>query len=302
MSKKFFVMLLAGAVLFTACGNINSGQEKIAVVDMKKIVSVHPDYAKLQQGEKMLLDLKQKRADQAELAKTQLESLAKLEELKRISERTYLTADYNTRMYAAEVKEAAKLQQVRKQVESDAESLIADRKENIEDSYRLKMFNLRLQLDSVRMSKDKKQALKDELALERGNREEKIYALEAEKAAYVKANMEPHRQLMQNNLQQESARLQEKISVQLQQSEDKYSQLYEKASPALKNMLNIMDKEISRQQSRNEAVRRQIDTDIEKTVKQLAKKNQYSIVFKDVRTNIQAEDITEQVINGLKNN
>lgn len=302
MSKKFFVMLLAGAVLFTACGNINSGQEKIAVVDMKKIVSVHPDYAKLQQGEKMLLDLKQKRADQAELAKTQLESLAKLEELKRISERTYLTADYNTRMYAAEAKEAAKLQQVRKQVESDAESLIADRKENIEDSYRLKMFNLRLQLDSVRMSKDKKQALKDELALERGNREEKIYALEAEKAAYVKANMEPHRQLMQNNLQQESARLQEKISVQLQQSEDKYSQLYEKASPALKNMLNIMDKEISRQQSRNEAVRRQIDTDIEKTVKQLAKKNQYSIVFKDVRTNIQAEDITEQVINGLKNN
>lgn len=302
MSKKFFVMLLAGAVLFTACGNINSGQEKIAVVDMKKIVSVHPDYAKLQQGEKMLQDLKQKRADQAELAKTQLESLAKLEELKRISERTYLTADYNTRMYAAEAKEAAKLQQVRKQVESNAESLIADRKENIEDSYRLKMFNLRLQLDSVRMSKDKKQALKDELALERGNREEKIYALEAEKAAYVKANMEPHRQLMQNNLQQESARLQEKISVQLQQSEDKYSQLYEKASPALKNMLNIMDKEISRQQSRNEAVRRQIDTDIEKTVKQLAKKNQYSIVFKDVRTNIQAEDITEQVINGLKNN
>lgn len=301
MSKKFFVMLLASAVLFTACSNINSGQEKIAVVDVEKVVSLHPDYVKLQEGKRILQDLKDKRADQEKLAKTQIESLARLEELKNISQRTYLTADYNTRMYAAEAKEAAKLQQVRRQVESDADNLIAARKEDIEDSYRLKMFNLRVQLDSVRMSKDKKQVLQEELSHARYNREEKIDALEAEKNKYIEVNMKPHIQSMHNNLQQTSAELQENIHRQLQQSEDKYSKMYEKASPALKNMLNIMDKEISKQQSRNEAVSKQIDDDIENVVKQLAKKNQYSIVFKDVKVNVQAADITEQVVQGLKN-
>lgn len=302
MSKKFFVMLLAGAVLCTACGNINSGQEKIAVVDIDKVISVHPDYARLKQGEKTLEDLKQKRTNQAELARTQLESLAKLEELKRISTKTYLTADYNTRMYAAEAKEAAKLQSVRKQIESDAEDLIAERKENIEESYRLKMFNLRVQMDSVRMPKDKKQELKEALSLERESREEQITALEEEKKAYIKVNMQPHVQLMHDNLEQESIRLQENINVQMQQSADKYNQLYEKASPALKNMLNIMDKEISKQQSRNDNMRKQIDADIEKAVRNLAEKNKYSIVFKNVKANIQAADITGQVIESLKNN
>ena len=74
--------IIAAALLISACStNVRGPQEKIAVINWEQAVSAHPQYAKLEQGEKILQDLLNKRKGQEELAKAQLSSLNKLRSL-----------------------------------------------------------------------------------------------------------------------------------------------------------------------------------------------------------------------------
>ena len=51
-------VIIAAALLISACSaNIHGPQEKIAVINWEQAVSAHPQYAKLEQGEKILQDL-----------------------------------------------------------------------------------------------------------------------------------------------------------------------------------------------------------------------------------------------------
>ena len=91
--------MLAAALLISACNpGVHSVQEKIAVVNWEQAVSAHPDYNRLQQGEKILADLVSKRKAQENLAKAQLSSLNKLRGLRQLSQQSFLTADFNTQM------------------------------------------------------------------------------------------------------------------------------------------------------------------------------------------------------------
>lgn len=91
--------IIAAALLISACStNVRGPQEKIAVINWEQAVSAHPQYAKLEQGEKILQDLLNKRKGQEELAKAQLSSLNKLRSLRQLSQQSFMEADFNTRM------------------------------------------------------------------------------------------------------------------------------------------------------------------------------------------------------------
>ena len=76
-------LIVMGALLISACGRAPAitGKDKIAVVDWQSAESSHPEYKKLQQGEKILKDLLDKRKAQEDLAKVQLGSLDKRKQL-----------------------------------------------------------------------------------------------------------------------------------------------------------------------------------------------------------------------------
>ena len=87
--------IIAAALLISACStNVRGPQEKIAVINWEQAVSAHPQYAKLEQGEKILQDLLNKRKGQEELAKAQLSSLNKLRSLRQLSQQSFMEADY----------------------------------------------------------------------------------------------------------------------------------------------------------------------------------------------------------------
>lgn len=299
MARIFFVVLLMLSMFLTACSNGEFLQKKFAVIDMEQVADRHPLAAKLKEEELVLQDLVQKRKNQELAARSQLESLDKLRELKSVSEKTYLSADYNTRMFAAQARENVRLQKLQVQAEQEAESVIAERKKEIEDAYQLKMFNLRVRLDSVKIGPDERASLEEELAVVRNSREEKLRLLDAEKSAYVEQKMTPFRQESKERLSEQADQLQLQVQKQLQQSEAKYNDMFKDASPALKNMFAIMDREIKKQQDKNSKIKQQIDQDIEKIVADLAAKNNYEIVFREVKVNVNAEDITSQVISAL---
>ena len=293
--------IIAAALLISACStNVRGPQEKIAVINWEQAVSAHPQYAKLEQGEKILQDLLNKRKGQEELAKAQLSSLNKLRSLRQLSQQSFMEADFNTRMVEQREIENAKLQNFVAQAEAEADNQLAERKKNIEEAYKLKLFNLRAILETVKMKPDERQAVEKQLQELQKERGAQIAELQAEKRRLVDAKLLPYKaeaeQRMRDMAQQQHAQAMQ----QLKSPEERDKEMLDAAPKALNNALSIIDREIDKQQEKNDSLKKQINQDIESQAVKLAHERGYTIVFNKFRVNMKAEDITAAIIKALK--
>ena len=293
--------IIAAALLISACStNVRGPQEKIAVINWEQAVSAHPQYAKLEQGEKILQDLLNKRKGQEELAKAQLSSLNKLRSLRQLSQQNFMEADFNTRMVEQREIENAKLQKFVAQAEAEADAQLAERKKNIEEAYKLKLFNLRAILEAVKMKPDERQAVEKQLQELQKERGAQIVELQAEKRRLVDAKVLPYKaeaeQRMRDMAQQQHAQAMQ----QLKSPEERDKEMLDAAPKALNNALSIIDREIDKQQEKNDSLKKQINQDIESQAVKLAHERGYTIVFNKFRVNMKAEDITAAIIKALK--
>lgn len=293
--------IIAAALLISACStNVRGPQEKIAVINWEQAVSAHPQYAKLEQGEKILQDLLNKRKGQEELAKAQLSSLNKLRSLRQLSQQSFMEADFNTRMVEQREIENAKLQKFAAQAEAEADAQLAERKKNIEEAYKLKLFNLRAILEAVKMKPNERQAVEKQLQELQKERGAQIAELQAEKRRLVDAKVLPYKaeaeQRMRDMAQQQHAQAMQ----QLKSPEERDKEMLDAAPKALNNALSIIDREIDKQQEKNDSLKKQINQDIESQAVKLAHERGYTIVFNKFRVNMKAEDITAAIIKALK--
>ena len=293
--------IIAAALLISACStNVRGPQEKIAVINWEQAVSAHPQYAKLEQGEKILQDLLNKRKGQEELAKAQLSSLNKLRSLRQLSQQSFMEADFNTRMVEQREIENAKLQKFAAQAEAEADAQLAERKKNIEEAYKLKIFNMRAILEAVKMKPDERQAVEKQLQELQKERGAQIAKLQAEKRRLVDAKVLPYKaeaeQRMRDMAQQQHAQAMQ----QLKSPEERDKEMLDAAPKALNNALSIIDREIDKQQEKNDSLKKQINQDIESQAVKLAHERGYTIVFNKFRVNMKAEDITAAIIKALK--
>lgn len=293
--------IIAAALLISACStNVRGPQEKIAVINWEQAVSAHPQYAKLEQGEKILQDLLNKRKGQEELAKAQLSSLNKLRSLRQLSQQSFMEADFNTRMVEQREIENAKLQKFVAQAEAEADNQLAERKKNVEEAYKLKIFNLRAILETVKMNPDERQAVEKQLQELQKERGAQIAELQAEKRRLVDAKVLPYKaeaeQRMRDMAQQQHAQAMQ----QLKSPEERDKEMLDAAPKALNNALSIIDREIDKQQEKNDSLKKQINQDIESQAVKLAHERGYTIVFNKFRVNMKAEDITAAIIKALK--
>lgn len=293
--------IIAAALLILACStNVRGPQKKIAVINWEQAVSAHPQYAKLEQGEKILQDLLNKRKGQEELAKAQLSSLNKLRSLRQLSQQSFMEADFNTRMVEQREIENAKLQKFAAQAEAEADNQLAERKKNVEEAYKLKIFNLRAILEAVKMKPDERQAVEKQLQELQKERGAQIAELQAEKRRLVDAKVLPYKaeaeQRMRDMAQQQHAQAMQ----QLKSPEERDKEMLDAAPKALNNALSIIDREIDKQQEKNDSLKKQINQDIESQAVKLAHERGYTIVFNKFRVNMKAEDITAAIIKALK--
>lgn len=293
--------IIAAALLISACStNVRGPQEKIAVINWEQAVSAHPQYAKLEQGEKILQDLLNKRKGQEELAKAQLSSLNKLRSLRQLSQQSFMEADFNTRMVEQREIENAKLQKFAAQAEAEADNQLAERKKNVEEAYKLKIFNLRAILEAVKMKPDERQTVEKQLQELQKERGAQIAELQAEKRRLVDAKVLPYKaeaeQRMRDMAQQQYAQAMQ----QLKSPEERDKEMLDAAPKALNNALSIIDREIDKQQEKNDSLKKQINQDIESQAVKLAHERGYTIVFNKFRVNMKAEDITAAIIKALK--
>lgn len=293
--------IIAAALLISACStNVRGPQEKIAVINWEQAVSAHPQYAKLEQGEKILQDLLNKRKGQEELAKAQLSSLNKLRSLRQLSQQSFMEADFNTRMVEQREIENAKLQKFAAQAEVEADNQLAERKKNIEEAYKLKLFNLRAILEAVKMKPDERQAVEKQLQELQKERGAQIAELQAEKRRLVDAKVLPYKAEAEQRMRDMAKQQHAQAMQQLKSPEERDKEMLDAAPKALNNALSIIDREIDKQQEKNDSLKKQINQDIESQAVKLAHERGYTIVFNKFRVNMKAEDITAAIIKALK--
>lgn len=293
--------IIAAALLISACStNVRGPQEKIAVINWEQAVSAHPQYAKLEQGEKILQDLLNKRKGQEELAKAQLSSLNKLRSLRQLSQQSFMEADFNTRMVEQREIENAKLQKFAAQAEAEADNQLAERKKNVEEAYKLKIFNLHAILETVKMKPDERQAVEKQLQELQKERGAQIAELQAEKRRLVDAKVLPYKAEAEQRIRDMAQQQHAQAMQQLKSPEERDKEMLDAAPKALNNALSIIDREIDKQQEKNDSLKKQINQDIESQAVKLAHERGYTIVFNKFRVNMKAEDITAAIIKALK--
>ncbi|QNP77892.1 OmpH family outer membrane protein [Phascolarctobacterium faecium] len=294
-------IILIVVLLTAACGHDPGGKDKIAVIDWDKAFSAHPKQTVLKQGEAELQKLLRYREEQAEIAKTQIAGLTRLQQLKQNSKANFLDAGFQTQMYAAEAKERKKLLDAYDAAVKEADSALAEQEKELEDAYQLKILNLRLRLEAIKMRPAEREVVQNELNQVQSEREQQRQQILAEKNKIIGAKMEPLVAETQARLKQHAEQLQQEMQGDMSGVLSKDQSDLAKVPEALTKAMAAIDKQADKLQESNEKLRAGIRNDIESNVIKLAHERQYTIVFHSVKVNIKADDITDDVVKALQN-
>ena len=294
-------IILIVVLLTAACGHDPGGKDKIAVIDWDKAFSAHPKQTVLKQGEAELQKLLRYRDEQAEIAKTQIAGLTRLQQLKQNSKANFLDAGFQTQMYAAEAKERKKLLDAYDSAVKEADAALAEQEKELEDAYQLKILNLRLRLEAIKMRPAEREVVKNELNKVQSEREQQRQLILAAKNKIIGAKMEPLVAETQARLKQHAEQLQQEMQGDMSVVLSKDQSDLAKVPEALTTAMAAIDKQADKLQESNEKLKDSIRNDIESNVIKLAHERQYTIVFHSVKVNIKADDITDDVVKALQN-
>ena len=294
-------IILIVVLLTAACGHDPGGKDKIAVIDWDKAFSAHPKQTVLKQGEAELQKLLRYREEQAEIAKTQIAGLTRLQQLKQNSKANFMDAGFQTQMYAAEAKERKKLLDAYDAAVKEADAALAEQEKELEDAYQLKILNLRLRLEAIKMRPAEREVVQNELNQVQSEREQQRQQILAEKNKIIGTKMEPLVAETQARLKQHAEQLQQEMQGDMSGVLSKDQSDLAKVPEALTKAMAAIDKQADKLQESNEKLRAGIRNDIESNVIKLAHERQYTIVFHSVKVNIKADDITDDVVKALQN-
>lgn len=294
-------IILIVVLLNAACGHDPGGKDKIAVIDWDKAFSAHPKQTVLKQGEAELQKLLCYREEQAEIAKTQIAGLTRLQQLKQNSKANFMDAGFQTQMYAAEAKERKKLLDAYDAAVKEADAALAEQEKELEDAYQLKILNFRLRLEAIKMRPAEREVVQNELNQVQSEREQQRQQILAAKNKIIGAKMEPLVVETQARLKQHAEQLQQEMQGDMSGVLSKDQSDLAKVPEALTKAMAAIDKQADKLQESNEKLRAGIRNDIESNVIKLAHERQYTIVFHSVKVNIKADDITDDVVKALQN-
>ena len=299
MRRMAVLLLVIAALVLSACGKQTTG-EKIAVVNWEKVMEAHPQQTQLRKAKEEYNQLLDRRREQEVLGKTRLGALARLHQLKENSKRSFLAADLQTRMLEQQALEQKKLQALSEQFAKEADQEFLSEEKKLEGNYRLKLFNLRLNLEALQLTPEERGKLQREMALLQAAQERDRMALAQFKMKRVQEKMEPEIQAMHQRLEVFARQLQAQMKAGLTDRSTPEGDALAQAPAALDKVLSQVDRELDFRQQAVEALENSLKKDVESVIMKLGKERGYSVVFHKYRTNVAAEDITEDVIKDVK--
>jgi len=301
---RWLWLLVAGIFLTTGCGFSQwkwpGRQEKprFAVVDWDGLVKRHPKYKKWQRQQERLETARWLRDRQLENGRKQLELLGRFRNLKNIGADKFQKAQWAAKLAEKRSQEDDLLKKKRQALEQEAENRVKQQREQVEEQYRIPLFNLRLKLGSIKMTEQAQKALLAEQAELLAKRQQARADIDAQKEQWLQQQLAPDlaasrarlaaytKQLAQETVKQKTG-----LSL-TDKGEDGISQ---PGKPELDKLIASMDKQIESQESEGKQLKQEIDSDILSALKKVNLTRKYTLIFRNPKANISADDITEDV-------
>lgn len=299
---RWLSLLLAGLLLLSGCGfsrwqlPFRQDKPRFAVVDWDRLVEQHPKYKEWQRRKEQLETAKWLRERQKENGQQQLALLGQMKKVREAGKGQFQSAQWSAQVAEKRAQEQDLLRKKRAALEEEAESRVKADRDAVEEKYRIPLFNLRLKLSSVKMSDEAQKALLQEQQELLDKRQKDRADVEAEKEQWLQQQMAADVAASQARLQAFS----KELAGQLVQEQTGLSLTgktpqNQEGQPELDKLLQSMDKEIQQQEDKEKQMREEIDSDILSAIKKVNLSRKYTLIFRNPRANISADDITDEV-------
>lgn len=299
--ERWVCLLLTGIFLLTGCSFSPSALWKsqpprFAVVDWDTLVKQHPRYSAWQKKQKQLETAKWLRDRQLENGRQQLDLLAQIRDVKDLTGVQFRQAQIAAKVAEKRTQEMDLLKKAREALDAQAEAQVAQDRAAMEDKYRIPLFNLRLKLSSVKLSQEAQSALLQELQELLDKRQQERAAIEARKQQWLDEKMATDVAASRARLEAFSKELAGQIVADRTKLTLFGTRPDQPAGSAeLDKLIASMDKQIGQQENDEKKLRDAIDSDILSAIKKVNLDKRYTLVFKNPRANISADDITQEV-------
>jgi Skp family chaperone for outer membrane proteins len=292
---------MAAALFLGGCGALSRylpfGRQpvKFAVVDWDRLVKEHPNYKKWQAKQQTLESAKKMRDKQLQNGRQQLAILSKMKSLNTAGKNQFARAKFAAQIAEKQAQEQDALNKKQESLMAAAEEKVKADREALEEEYRVPLFNLRLKLGTLKMTKESQQALLQEQSELLEKRRQAIEAIEAKKRAYIAEQMADDVAASRARIAaygQSLAEAQAEKDTGLSLKDGKGFQPGEKE---LDQLIQSMDNQIQKQAEEEQKLRDEIDSDILSAIKKVNLTRKYTLIFRNPRANISADDITDEV-------
>lgn len=299
---RWLSLLLTGLFLLTGCGlswgKLPFQQEKprFAVVDWDRLVEQHPKYKEWQRQKEQLETAKWLRDRQKENGQQQLALLGQMKKVREAGKGQFQSAQWSAKVAEKRAQEQDLLRKKRAALEEEAESRVKADRDAVEEKYRIPLFNLRLKLGSVKMNDTAQKALLQEQQELLDKRQKDRAEVEAEKEQWLQQQLAADVAASQARLQAFSKELagqvvQEQTGLSLTGKKPRNQE----GQPELDKLIQSMDKQIQQQEDKEKQMREEIDSDILSAIKKVNLSRKYTLIFRNPRAKISADDITDEV-------
>lgn len=299
---RWLSLLLAGLLLLSGCSfsrdkfPFQQDKPRFAVVDWDRLVEQHPKYKEWQRRKEQLETAKWLRERQKENGQQQLALLGQMKKVREAGKGQFQSAQWSAKVAEKRAQEQDLLRKKRAALEEEAESRVKADRDAVEEKYRIPLFNLRLKLSSVKMSDEAQKALLQEQQELLDKRQKDRADVEAEKEQWLQQQMAADVAASQARLQAFSKELAgQVVQEQTGLSLTGKTPQNQEGQPELDKLLQSMDKEIQQQEDKEKQMREEIDSDILSAIKKVNLSRKYTLIFRNPRANISADDITDEV-------
>lgn len=295
-------LLTALAMLVSACGNWGLNKKtNIAIVDWQKAMESHPQYEKLQRYAQELHRAEKMRDEQKALGMQQLSLIKKMMQLKQGGQANFMQAEYTTKMLERETVNRDRLRKLEAKLDGEAEQYVIAERHKVEEVYRLPIINLRLKLENVRMTVSARQAVEKELQDILAARSHAMAVVEAKKQDYINQKLRPEIEKNNKELDEYAKQLTGEYMKKGLGIKDSDRARLKQGPAEFDKLMASLDKQVNQKGADYDTLEASMSSDINSAITKIALTKKYSLVVRDVRANITATDITNSVINELKN-
>jgi energy-coupling factor transporter ATP-binding protein EcfA2 len=299
--RKLISLLIAGALLVTGCGLGSKfrlfGQEKprYAVVDWDKLVREHPKYKAWQKKQEALETARTLRDRQLKNGRQQLAMLNKMKQLTGSGQSKFRQARLAARMAEKQAQEQDMLRKKEESLMDAAEQYVQADRNAVEERFRIPLFNIRLKLGSIKMTEASQKALLQEEQELLDARRKAIQDIEDKKRAWLREQLAEDYAASRERMNRFASELmadtvREETGLDLNGMEKN-----QPGQQELDKLIASMDTQIQSQENAQKKMRDEIDSDILSAIKKVNLTKKYTLVFRNPRANISADDITDEV-------